>query len=81
MDIEIPKGDSTFDPSSTGKEKIEFKRATISGTKKPRHHPTVISSFIDGTNVYGEDHEGAGKLRTYKDGKMKVSDGNFLPWD
>lgn len=42
-------------------------------------HKNLISSWIDGNNVYGSDEETANKLRSFVNGKMKTSVDNMLP--
>ncbi len=47
-----------------------------------REHPNTISTWIDGSVVYGSDEGRANWLREYQDGRMKVSDfdeGDLLP--
>ena len=61
MPINIPKGDTQFDPFSTGKEKMafirsEFNRCTSRYTKRvERKQENKITAFIDANMVYGED--------------------------
>lgn len=80
MDIKIPKCDPYFDLSCTGNKTISFKRSTYKKYGSyPRDHMNSITHWIDGSNVYGSDEEVAKRLRTYKEGKMRVQDKNLLP--
>lgn len=84
--IEVPEGDPWFDPMSTGSVMIPMKRSKFdddTGTSiiNPRQHPNEISTYIDGSNVYGSDKTSADWLRSFEDGKLKVSAGNLLPFN
>ena len=80
--IAIPQGDIFFDPFETGVQQISFFRseyAANTGTSRPRQQVNFITSWMDGSNVYGSDDETANELRTFENGMMKTSDGNLLP--
>ena len=84
--IPVPTGDPWFDPFGTGQVLIPMARsladpATGTGIDNPRQHTNIISTFIDGSMVYGSDLERADWLRTFEDGKLKVSTGNLLPFN
>ncbi len=87
FDLEIPQGDPQFDPYNTGTETIEFRRAqfdsaTGNSLNNPRRHPNLVSSFLDGSMVYGSDSERASALRTLDGtGKLKTSSGDLLPFN
>lgn len=86
MVIAIPMGDPFFDPSSTGTVTIPMARSEsdpFTGTdpSNPRKHVNGITSFIDGSTVYGSDDDRATWLRTFSGGRLKVSSGNLLPWN
>ena len=57
----------------------------ISGTgtdpSNPRQLPNGITSWIDGSNIYGSDTERANFLRTEQEGKLKLSSGKLLPFN
>lgn len=78
MDIKIPKCDPYFDLECTGNKTISFKRSEYTG-EYPREHMNSITHWIDGSNVYGSDEEVANRLRSFKDGKLRVQDKNLLP--
>lgn len=84
--IPVPTGDPEFDPNSTGTVEIPMKRSLSdpnSGTSitNPRLHLNEITAFIDGSAVYGNDEPRLDWLRTFQDGKLKVSSGNLLPFN
>ncbi|HMQ06477.1 MAG TPA: peroxidase family protein [Saprospiraceae bacterium] len=79
--IVVPNNDAYFPPGSV----ITMKRArAASGTgtsvSNPRRHLNKTTSFLDGSAIYGYDEERAQWLRGER-GKLRVSEGNFLPWN
>lgn len=84
--IEVPKGDPDFDPAAQGQAVIPLIRSAFDpntgrDTDNPRQHINVITAYIDGSGVYGSDEERAHWLRTFRDGKLKVSSGNLMPFN
>ena len=81
--ISIPENDQFFDPA--GSPISMFRSAAMPGTgtnvNNPRGYSNGVTAFIDGSSIYGSDQSRARWLRTYVDGKLKVSDGNLLPWN
>ncbi len=78
--IDIPTGDRFFDPRGTGTQTMKFERTagTTDETGKTVYK-NAITSYIDGSNIYGSNKETADKLRSFEDGKLIASDSNLLP--
>jgi len=77
-DIPLASNETTFISP------IEFKRsATYPGTgvSTPREQTNIITAWIDGSGVYGSDETRANWLRTFSDGKLKTSTGDYLPYN
>ena len=86
LDISVPPFDAFFDPSGSGNAIIPMHRSDyepFSGTSldNPRRYTNGITAFIDASGVYGSDIDRALWLRTFVDGKMKMSSGNLLPFN
>ena len=64
-----------------------FRSIIVNGTDDPnssvqREHPNIISAWLDGSVVYGNDDARANWLREHSGGRMKVSDypeGDLMP--
>ncbi|WP_375204653.1 peroxidase family protein [Hyphococcus sp.] len=86
-DIAVPLGDPHFDPFSEGDKWIRFDRAIFdeeTGTdlSNPREQENEITSWLDGSMVYGSSDERAAALRTNDGtGRLKTSKGNLLPFN
>ncbi|HMB91561.1 MAG TPA: peroxidase family protein, partial [Rhodothermales bacterium] len=86
IEIPVPMGDPFFDPMETGTQMIPMRRSkydsgTGLGEGNPRMHINDITSWIDGSNVYGSDEARAMWLRTGTGGRLKVSEDNLLPFN
>ncbi len=87
FDIAVPMGDPWFDPAGTGNRTIHFNRAIAdpsSGTdlQNPRAQINEITSWIDGSMVYGSSDERANALRTNDGtGRLRTSPGSLLPYN
>ena len=81
--IVVPDGDPFFTPGST----ISFNRSmyepgTGSSLGNPRQQVNTITSWIDGSQVYGSSQTVAGSLRTFSGGRLAVTShasGDLLP--
>lgn len=76
--IPVPSGDPDFDPFGTGTQIIPFGRsgfAAGTGVTTQRETPNLITSFIDGSAVYGSDHLRAHNLRSFTGGHLAAQSG------
>lgn len=63
---------------------IAFNRSAIypgTGISSPRNQRNLITAWIDGSQVYGSDITRANWLRTFSEGKLKMSTGDLLPYN
>lgn len=87
QDIPVPIGDPYFDPNSTGTAVISFNRAlydpdTGTDSNNVRQQENEITSWIDGSMIYGSDDERASALREGRDSPyLATSPGDFLPFN
>lgn len=86
MPIAVPTGDATFDPTATGQQTLDFTRsaydpATGTSVDNPRQQLNQITSWLDGSMVYGSDATRAAALRTFAGGHLKTSAGDLLPFN
>ncbi len=84
--IPVPACDPVFDPSCLGQSLIMMMRSNaMDGTgtdpNNPRSYTNQVSAFIDGSGIYGSSEKRAAWLRTFNEGKLKVSEGNLLPFN
>jgi hypothetical protein len=86
FNVAVPTGDPQFDPAGTGTQAIPLSRSesdpkTGTGAGNPRQQINDITSYLDGSMVYGSDAARAAALRTFAGGKLKTSAGNLLPFN
>jgi len=78
--INIPENDEHFSsdvPMIIGRSEV----VPGTGITTPREFENKITAFLDGSGIYGSSIERAEYLRSFSDGKLKVSNGNLLPWN
>ena len=90
-DIDLtPEGDSEYVPILLPSNEplftspIPFLRSepyTGSGVTDDRQQQNLITSWLDASQVYGSEESRANWLRTFNRGKLKVSEGGFLPYN
>ena len=69
FNILVPQGDPFFDPFNTGTQEIEYNRSDFRDDgNNVRQQINQISSYIDGSNVYGSDLTRAADLRAAPSG-------------
>ena len=85
--ISVPSGDPWFDPEQFGSIQISFFRSQYqagTGVGSPRQQVNAITSWIDGSQVYGSDEVTMRELRHFRRGMLRVSPhatGHLLPVD
>ena len=63
---------------------IPFFRSEVdegTGITSDRQQQNIITSWLDGSTVYGSEESRAKWLRTFQHGKLKTSPGNLLPYN
>ncbi|HEX4142743.1 MAG TPA: peroxidase family protein [Pirellulales bacterium] len=86
MNIPVPAGDPTFDPTGQGDLSIAFDRSQIApgtgtSTTDPAQFVNQDTSYIDGSTIYGSDAATAAALRTFSGGQLKTSAGDLLSYN
>lgn len=85
--IAIPSGDIFFDPDGTGTVEMGFNRALFDPdtgitAANPREQENEITSWIDGSMIYGSDATRNIALRVSADSAyLSTSNGNLLPFN
>ena len=82
ISIPVPKGDPSFDPDGEGDVTLQLHR---SESKKnllgAEQQINAITALIDASNVYGSTQEVTDSLRSFEGGRLKTSEGDYLPKD
>jgi len=82
--IAVPLGDPHFDPTFSGTQVIPLDRSiydTSTGLApgNPRQQINQITSYLDGSMIYGSDAVRADMLRAHSGGRLKTSADNPVP--
>ncbi|XP_074091404.1 dual oxidase 2 isoform X2 [Macrotis lagotis] len=94
MNIQIPAGDEVFDPDFTGNVVLPFQRSqwdpqTGQSPNNPRDQINQVTSWLDGSAIYGSSHSWSDALRSFSGGKLasgqdpafpKNTQGSLLMW-
>ncbi|XP_072480342.1 dual oxidase 2 [Notamacropus eugenii] len=75
MNIQIPKGDEVFDPDHTGNVVLPFQRSewdpqTGKSPNNPRDQINQVTSWLDGSAIYGSSHSWNDALRNFSGGEL-----------
>ena len=87
QNIIVPAGDEYFDPLETGSVVMNFHRAiydmeTGTSTSNPRQQENEITSWIDGSMIYGSDENRNNALKEAPDSPfLATSENNLLPFN
>ena len=83
--INVPVGDPDLDPAGTGAviiplDSTAFSPGTGTDVDNPAQIENNITAWLDGSNIYGSDEERNHYLRKFEGGRLKVSEGDLLPF-
>lgn len=83
FNITIPLGDPLFDPEKKGNQIIPFNRSEyVNHFNGKRQQINRVTSFIDGSMIYGSDSLRANALRLNDGtGRLRTSNENLLPFN
>uniref|UniRef100_A0A8C9STW7 NAD(P)H oxidase (H2O2-forming) n=1 Tax=Scleropages formosus TaxID=113540 RepID=A0A8C9STW7_SCLFO len=82
--IAVPTGDPVFDPNSTGTILLPFQRAewdkhTSRSPNSPRTQVNHVTSWIDGSSIYGTSSSWCDALRSFDSGRLATGPDPGLP--
>jgi len=81
--IVIPEDDIVFSPE--GPPIRMFRSREVIGTgnsvDNARKYANEVTGYLDGSAVYGSSNSRASWLRSFEDGKLKMSSNQLLPWN
>jgi len=84
FNVEVPQGDEHFDQLNAGGQVIRLNRSVYLGgslVASPREQLNEITSYLDGSMIYGSDDARAAALRSFVGGHLLTSDGDLLPFN
>ena len=83
INISVPPGDQLYDSKKEGKQIVPFNRSEyINHFSGVRQQINRVSSFIDGSMIYGSDSLRANALRLNDGtGRLRTSENNLLPFN
>ncbi|XP_061630725.1 dual oxidase 2 [Phyllopteryx taeniolatus] len=75
MNIPVPKDDPIFDPHGTGEVLLPFQRGpwdkdTGQSPSNPRTQVNTVTTWIDGSSIYGPSTSWSDSLRSFSDGLL-----------
>jgi len=82
LEISVPESDNFFSSESTlSYFRKSFDPSTGNAQQGARQYQNHATTYLDGSSIYGSDEERAAWLRTFEGGKLKTSDGDYMPWN
>lgn len=82
FNIPVPANDPVFPSGSTiPVSRSAYDISTGRGPTAPRRQVCNATSYLDASLVYGVDADRSSVLRTFSKGRMKVTDGDLLPFN
>ena len=84
FNIPIPSGDPQFDPTGSGVQELPLARsgfdpATGTENGNPRQQMNLLTSFLDGSVIYGSSDSRSLALRSMRGGMMIMRNDGLLP--